>query len=78
MSTLGEIQAAAATLPAEQRSELAAWLSSASDVRDLKKSALRQEIRAGLEAVSRGCVAPLNMADIKRKARADWASGSDV
>ncbi len=61
MSTLHEIEAAAATLPAEDRSELVAWLSEAKDV---------WKIQVGLDEIERGEVAPLDMTEIKRKARA--------
>ena len=70
MSTLHEIKAAAATLPAEDRSELAAWLSESKDVWEIRREQLRREIQAGLDEIERGEVAPLDMTEIKRKARA--------
>ena len=70
MSTLHEIKAAAATLPAEDRSALVAWLSEAKDVWEIRREQLRREIQIGLDEIERGEVAPLDMAEIKRKARA--------
>ena len=70
MSTLNEIKAAAATLPVEDRSELVAWLSESKDVWEIRRDQLRREIQAGLDDIKRGEVAPLDMAEIKRKARA--------
>jgi hypothetical protein len=70
MSTLHEIKAAAARLPAEERSELVAWLSESKDVWEIRREQLRREIQIGLDEIERGEVAPLEMAEIKRKARA--------
>ena len=70
MSTLHEIKAAAATLPAEDRSELVAWLSESKDVWEIRREQLRSEIQIGLDEIERGEVAPLDMVEIKRKARA--------
>ena len=70
MSTLHEIKAAAATLPAEDRSELVAWLSESQDVWKIRREQLRREIQIGLDEIERGEVAPLDMAAIKRQARA--------
>ncbi len=70
MSTLHEIKAAAATLPAEDRSELVAWLSESKDVREIRREQLRREVQIGLDDIERGEVAPLDMAEIKRQARA--------
>ncbi len=70
MSTLHEIKAAAATLPAEDRSALVAWLSESKDVWEIRREQLRREIQIGLDEIERGDVAPLDMAEIKRKARA--------
>ena len=70
MSTLNEIKAAAATLPVEDRSELVAWLSESKDVWEIRRDQLRREIQIGLDEIERGEVAPLDMAEIKRKARA--------
>ena len=70
MSTLPEIKAAAATLPAEDRSALVAWLSESKDVWEIRREQLRQEIQVGLNEIERGEVAPLDMAETKRKARA--------
>ena len=75
MSTLHEIKAAAATLPAEDRSELAAWLSESSDVWKIRREQLRREIQVGLDEIARGEVAPLDMTEIKRKARAHFDAG---
>jgi hypothetical protein len=72
ISTLHEIKAAAATLPAEERSELAAWLSESDDVSKIRHQQLRREIRIGLDEIERGEVAPLDIAEVKRKARARW------
>jgi hypothetical protein len=72
ISTLHEIKAAAATLLAEERSELAAWLSESDDVSKIRHQQLRREIRIGLNEIERGEVAPLDIAEIKRKARARW------
>ena len=70
MSTLHEIKAAAATLPVEDRSALVTWLSESRDVWEIRREQLRREIQIGLDEIERGEVAPLDMADIKRKARA--------
>ena len=70
MSTLHEIKAAAATLPAEDRSELVAWLSESKDVWEIRREQLRREIQIGLDEIERGEVAPLDTTEIKRKARA--------
>ena len=70
MSTLHEIKAAAATLPAEDRSELVAWLSESQDVWKIRREQLRREIQIGLDEIERGEVAPLDMSAIKRQARA--------
>lgn len=72
MSTLREIKAAAATLPAEERSELATWLSESDDVSKIRGEQLRREIQIGLNEVERGEVAPLDIAQVKHKARARW------
>lgn len=76
MSTLHEIKAAAATLPAKDRSELVAWLSGSKDVWEIRREQLRREIKVGLDEIERGEVAPLDMAAIKRKARARLESES--
>ena len=70
MRTLHEIKAAAATLPVEDRSALVTWLSESKDVWKIRREQLRREIQIGLDEIARGEVAPLDMADIKRKARA--------
>ena len=72
MNTLHEIKAAAATLPAEKRSELVTWLSEAKDVCEIRREQLSREIQIGLDEIERGEVAPLDMAEVKRKARARW------
>ena len=72
MSTLHEIKAAASTLLAEERSELVAWLSEAQDVWEIRREQLRREIKIGLDEIERGEVAPLDIGEIKRKARARW------
>jgi hypothetical protein len=59
MSTLHEIKVAAAGLPVEERSELVTWLSEAKDMYELRREQLRR-------------VAPLDMTEIKAKARARW------
>ncbi|MGI8436960.1 MAG: hypothetical protein ACR2NX_08665 [Chthoniobacterales bacterium] len=46
MSTLTEIKAAAASLPAEDRSALVAWLSESEDVWKLRRESLRREIES--------------------------------
>ena len=69
MSTLHEIKAAAATLPVEDRSALVTWLSESKDVWEIRREQLRREIQIGLDEIERGEVAPLDMAEIKRKAR---------
>ena len=75
MSTLHEIKAAAATLPAEDRSELVTWLSESKGVWQIRREQLRREIQVGLDEIDRGDVAPLDMAVIKRKARARFEAG---
>lgn len=72
ISTLHEIKVAAATLPAEERSELATWLSESDDVSKIRHQQLRREIRIGLDEIERGEAAPLDIAEVKRKARAQW------
>lgn len=72
MSTLHEIKAAASTLPADQRSELVAWLSESKDVWEIRREQLRREIKIGLDEIERGEVAPLDIAGIKRQAHARW------
>lgn len=69
MSTIYEIKAAAASLPAQERSELVTWLSEAKDVSEIRREQLRREIQIGLDEIERGDVAHLDMAGIKRKAR---------
>jgi predicted transcriptional regulator len=54
MSTLQEIKAAAATLPAEERSELVAWLSESKDVWEIRREQLQREVQIGLEQANRG------------------------
>lgn len=73
MSTLPEIKAAAATLPAEDRRALVAWLSESEDVWKIRRENLRREIQIGLDEIERGEIAPLDIAKIKRKARASLA-----
>jgi len=75
MSTLHEIKAAAATLPAEDRSELVTWLSESKDVWQIRREQLRREIQVGLDEIERDEVAPLDMTEIKRKARARFDAG---
>ncbi len=70
MSTLHEIKAAAATLPAEDRSELVAWLSESKDVWEIRREQLRREIQIGVDEIERGEVVLLDMTEIKRKVRA--------
>jgi hypothetical protein len=72
MSTLPEIKAAAATLPPEERSELVTWLSESDDVWKIRREQLRRETQIGLDQIERGGVAPLDIAEVKRKARARW------
>jgi hypothetical protein len=69
MSTLQEIKAAAATLPADARNELVTWLSESKDVWEIRREQLRRELQIGLAEIERGDVAPLDMTEIKRKAR---------
>ena len=69
MSTLQEIKTAAAALPAKERSELVAWLSEARDVWEIRREQLRQEIKIGMDELARGDMAPLDVDEIKRKAR---------
>jgi hypothetical protein len=75
MSTLHEIKAAAAAHPAVERCALAAWLSEAKDAWEIRRAQLRQEIQVGLDEIECGEVAPLDMAEIKRHARARWETG---
>jgi len=70
MSTLAEIKDAAARLPAEERSELITWLGKAEDVSRIRREQLRREIQIGLDEIERGKVAPLDIREIERKARA--------
>ena len=67
MSTLRDIKAAAANLPVKERSELVTWLSESDDVWKIRREQLRREIQ-----IERGEVAPLNIAEVKLKARARW------
>lgn len=70
MSTLREVKAAAATLPVEERSELVTWLSQSDDVWKIRREQLRREIQIGLDEIEGGKVAPLDIAEVKRQARA--------
>jgi len=72
MSTLQEIKAAAAMLPATGRNELATWLSESEDVSKIRREQLMIEIQMGLQQIQRGETAVLDMAAIKRKARDRW------
>ncbi|MEP6810458.1 MAG: hypothetical protein ABI992_09460 [Chthoniobacterales bacterium] len=74
MSTLPEIKAAAATLRAEERSALVTWLSESEDVLQIRREQLRKDIQVGLADIECGEVAPLDMTEIKRKARARFES----
>lgn len=76
MSTLQEIQAAASALPAEDRSTLVTWLSTSPDVWECRRGQLRADIDAGLRDIASGNVAPLDMEDIKRKARLRYSMHS--
>lgn len=76
MSKLQEIKVAVASLPAEERSELADWLTELEDVREIRRAQLRREIEKGMGSIGRGEVAPLDMEEIKRKARARWGANS--
>jgi len=70
--TLREIKAAAASLLAEERSELVTWLSESDNVWKIRRQRLRREIQIGLDEIERGEVAPLDTEEVKRKARARW------
>jgi hypothetical protein len=69
MSTLQEIEAAAAELPAEACSELDTWLNESEDGWKRRCDDFRREIQIGLDEIERGEVAPLDMAAIKAQAR---------
>jgi hypothetical protein len=75
MSTLQEIKAAAAMLPATDRSELAAWLSESEDVFKIRREKLMTEIQNGMDQIQRGEIAALDIAAIKVKARDRWDAG---
>ena len=77
MTTLHEIKAAAATLPAKDRSELVSWLSESKDVWEIRRDQLRREIQIGMDEIERGEVAPLDMKEIKRKARARFEAARE-
>jgi len=47
LGTLGEIKAAAAALPVEERCVLLAWLSESKDEREFRREQLRHEIQIG-------------------------------
>jgi hypothetical protein len=49
---------------------LVAWLSESKDVWEIRREQLRREIQIGLDEIEHGEVAPLDMTEIKRKARA--------
>ena len=49
-----EIKAAAAMLPALERSELITWLSESEDVCEIRREALIREIQDGIEQADRG------------------------
>ena len=74
MSTLIEIKAAAAKLPAEDRTALVVWLSEAKDVWEIRQAQLRHEIQLGLDDLARGEVAPLEIDEIKRQAHLRFES----
>jgi predicted transcriptional regulator len=54
MMTLQEIKAAAAALPAEERSELVTWLNESEDVCEIRREQLRREIQHGIEQADHG------------------------
>ena len=54
MSTLHEIKAAAAALPAEDRFALAEWIENGEDVRALRRDEIIREIQHGIEQADRG------------------------
>ena len=70
MSTIHEIKAAAATLSADQRNELVMWLSESEDVLEIRREQLRHDIQLGFDQIERGEFAPLDMDEVRRKARA--------
>ena len=72
MSTLREVKAAAASLPVEERSELITWLNVSEEVLKLRYEQLRREIQVGLNEIEHGEVELLDVAEIKRSARARW------
>ena len=74
MSSLSEIKEAVATLPPRERYELVEWLSESADVAKIRQEYLKAEIQVGLDDIARGDVAPLNIEEIKRKARAGWSA----
>lgn len=76
MSTLREIKDAAAALTPEERSELVTWLSESEDIWKIRREELRREIQVGLDEIEGGEVAPLDINDIKRKARAQWEAAN--
>ena len=51
---------------------MATWLSESDDVWKIRREQLRREIRIGLDEIERGEVAPLDIAEVKRKARVRW------
>lgn len=69
MSTLQEIKAAAATLPADARNERMTWLSESKGVWEIRREQLHRDVEIGLAEIERGDVAPLDMAAMKRKTR---------
>ena len=46
------------------------WLSESDDVLKIRREQLRQDIQIGLDQIERGETAPLDMEEIRRKARA--------
>lgn len=51
------------------------WLSESKDAWEIRREQLRREIQIGLDEIERGEIAPLDMTEIKRKARARLEAG---
>ncbi len=49
-----ELKAEAAKLPTDDRIALAKWIEQSEDIRDLRRAALIQEIKIGLDELDRG------------------------
>ena len=69
MSTVTELKKAAEQLSPRDRWDFFVWLRESEDVRNRQREELRREIAVGLDEVSRGEVAPLDISSIRAQIR---------